>query len=57
MRLARQLPLTKPVNVRILVDKLLHHISRREPDPFRIMIVDDEELLAQSYTIAFIKPA
>lgn len=41
----------KPVNVSHLVDKIDRLTSRGAPDPYRILVVEDDSMLAHSYAL------
>ncbi|HVU00760.1 MAG TPA: diguanylate cyclase [Polyangiaceae bacterium] len=42
----------KPVNVASLVEKLEHLAAERSPQPYRVLVVDDDPLLARLYARA-----
>ncbi|NJP04721.1 MAG: response regulator [Chloroflexaceae bacterium] len=49
VRVGGQAYFTKPINVSSLIDKLDELTRNYQPDPYRILIIEDDYLLAQHY--------
>ncbi len=43
--------LTQPIDIDILLDKLSSHVNSKEEEPYRVLIVDDDELLTSLYEL------
>ncbi len=42
---------TKPVNVSALIDKLDHITTNKQPEPYRVLIIDDEQDMTAMYNM------